>query len=76
MVIERAYRARIEDLWAEHSIFCSRAKLGFTAFTDAERAATPEVRKRMLKLADDEPSATLNAVTLCAPDALAVEDQV
>jgi len=34
-------QARIQDLSAEHSICCSRAKLGFTDFTEAERAATP-----------------------------------
>jgi hypothetical protein len=33
------FQARIEDLSAEHSIFCSRAKLGFTDFTEAECAA-------------------------------------
>jgi alpha-ketoglutarate-dependent 2,4-dichlorophenoxyacetate dioxygenase len=41
---------KIEDLWAEHSIFCSRAKLGFTNFTDAERAATPAVRRAVVRV--------------------------
>ncbi|MDR3534179.1 MAG: TauD/TfdA family dioxygenase [Rhodopila sp.] len=43
-------QAKIEDLWAEHSIFCSRAKLGFTEFTDAERAATPPVRRAVVRV--------------------------
>jgi alpha-ketoglutarate-dependent 2,4-dichlorophenoxyacetate dioxygenase len=43
-------QARIEDLWAEHSIFCSRAKLGFTTFTDAERAATPPVHRAVVRV--------------------------
>ncbi|HEX2943187.1 MAG TPA: TauD/TfdA family dioxygenase [Rhodopila sp.] len=42
-------QARIADLWAEHSIFCSRAKLGFTEFTDAERAATPPVHRAVVR---------------------------
>jgi alpha-ketoglutarate-dependent 2,4-dichlorophenoxyacetate dioxygenase len=43
-------QARIDDLWAEHSIFCSRAKLGFTDFTDAERAATPPVHRAVVRV--------------------------
>ena len=43
-------QARIADLWAEHSIFCSRAKLGFTAFTDAERAAMPPVHRAVVRV--------------------------
>lgn len=43
-------QARIADLWAEHSIFCSRAKLGFTDFTDAERAATPPVHRAVVRV--------------------------
>lgn len=43
-------QAKIEDLSAEHSIFCSRAKLGFTDFTDEERAATPPVNRAMVEV--------------------------
>ena len=37
-------KERIEDLVAEHSIFCSRARLGFTDFSDEERASLPHPR--------------------------------
>jgi alpha-ketoglutarate-dependent 2,4-dichlorophenoxyacetate dioxygenase len=43
-------QAKVEKLWAEHSIFCSRAKLGFTDFTDAERAATPPVHRPVVQV--------------------------
>lgn len=36
-----AMKARISDLVVEHSIFHSRAKLGFTDFSERERAALP-----------------------------------
>ena len=52
-------QARIEDLWAEHSIFCSRAKLGFTAFTDAERAATPPVHRAVVRVHPESGRKTL-----------------
>ncbi|MEO1494583.1 MAG: TauD/TfdA family dioxygenase [Pseudomonadota bacterium] len=42
-------KARIEGLVAEHSIFCSRGKLGFTDFTDAERAALPPVHRPLVR---------------------------
>lgn len=42
-------KTRVEDLVAEHSIFCSRAKLGFTAFTDQERAALPPVPRPVVR---------------------------
>ncbi len=38
-----ALRRQADTLVAEHSIFNSRAKLGFTEFSDAERAAMPPV---------------------------------
>lgn len=41
---------RIEDMVAEHSIFCSRGKLGFTEFTDAERASLPPVRRPLVRV--------------------------
>lgn len=40
---------RIEDLVAVHSIFCSRQKLGFTDFTDEERAALPPVKRPLVR---------------------------
>lgn len=44
-----ATKARIENLVAEHSIFTSRAKLGFTNFSDEERAAMPPVPQRLVR---------------------------
>lgn len=41
---------RIDGLVAEHSIFCSRAKLGFTDFTEAERAALPPVQRPLVRV--------------------------
>ena len=40
---------QIEDLVSEHSIFCSRAKLGFMDFTDEERAALPPVHRPLVR---------------------------
>lgn len=40
---------RIEGLVSEHSIFCSRAKLGFTDFTEEERAALPPVHRPLVR---------------------------
>ena len=42
-------KARVEGLVAEHSIFCSREKLGFTGFTDEERAALPPVHRPIVR---------------------------
>lgn len=42
-------KARVEGLVAEHSIFCSRARLGFTSFTDEERAALPPVHRPVVR---------------------------
>lgn len=42
-------RARIADMVAEHSIYTSRAALGFTDFTAEERAALPPVLHRLVK---------------------------
>lgn len=42
-------KARVEGLVAEHSIFCSRAKLGFYEFTDEERAALPPVHRPVVR---------------------------
>ncbi len=43
-------KARIEDLVVEHSIFHSRGQLGHTDYTDAERAALPSVRHRLVRV--------------------------
>jgi alpha-ketoglutarate-dependent 2,4-dichlorophenoxyacetate dioxygenase len=43
-------RSRIEDLVAEHSIFHSRGQLGHTDYTDAERAALPSVRHKLVRV--------------------------
>lgn len=40
---------RIEHLAAEHSIFTSRAKLGFTDFTEEERASLPPVARPLVR---------------------------
>lgn len=43
-------KARIEDLVAEHSIFHSRGQLGFTDYTQAERAALPSVQHKLVRV--------------------------
>jgi alpha-ketoglutarate-dependent 2,4-dichlorophenoxyacetate dioxygenase len=43
-------KARVEGLVAEHSIFCSRAKLGFTEFSEEERRATPPVHRALVRV--------------------------
>ncbi len=40
----------IEDLVAEHSIFHSRGQLGHTDYTEAERAALPSVRHKLVRV--------------------------
>ena len=40
---------RIDKLVVEHSIFHSRAKLGFTDFSDRERAALPPATQLMVR---------------------------
>jgi alpha-ketoglutarate-dependent 2,4-dichlorophenoxyacetate dioxygenase len=44
-----AMQEMIEPLVAEHSIFHSRALIGFTDFTDEERAAMPPVPQRLVR---------------------------
>ena len=39
--LTEAMKTRLEGLVAEHSLFTSRARLGFTDFSDEERAAMP-----------------------------------
>ena len=43
-------KAKIDGLVAEHSIFESRAKIGFTSFTDEERAAMPPARQSLVRV--------------------------
>jgi len=47
--LPQATQRRLEGLVAEHSIFTSRAKLGFTNFTDEERAAMPPVPQMLVR---------------------------
>jgi alpha-ketoglutarate-dependent 2,4-dichlorophenoxyacetate dioxygenase len=42
-------KRKLEGLIAEHSIFYSRARLGFTEFSDQERAAMPPVPQVMVR---------------------------
>jgi alpha-ketoglutarate-dependent 2,4-dichlorophenoxyacetate dioxygenase len=42
-------KARIDSLIAEHSIFHSRGLLGHTDYTEAERAALPTVRHKLVR---------------------------
>ena len=42
-------QAELRPLVARHSIFHSRAKLGFSNFSEAERQALPEVRQRLVR---------------------------
>ena len=42
-------KARIEDLVCEHSLIYSRATLGFTDLTEAERATMRPVRQRLVR---------------------------
>jgi alpha-ketoglutarate-dependent 2,4-dichlorophenoxyacetate dioxygenase len=44
-----AMKAKLEGLVAEHSIFHSRAQLGFTDFSEEERAALPPVPQMLVR---------------------------
>jgi alpha-ketoglutarate-dependent 2,4-dichlorophenoxyacetate dioxygenase len=43
-------KVRIETLQAEHSIFVSRGKLGFTEFSEEERRANPPVHRALVRV--------------------------
>ncbi|WP_157817341.1 TauD/TfdA family dioxygenase [Bradyrhizobium sp. SK17] len=43
-------KTRLEGLVAEHSIFASRAKLGFTDFSEDERRALPPVHRALVRV--------------------------
>jgi alpha-ketoglutarate-dependent 2,4-dichlorophenoxyacetate dioxygenase len=47
--LPEAMQEMIEPLVGEHSIFHSRALIGFTDFTDEERAAMPPVPQRLVR---------------------------
>jgi alpha-ketoglutarate-dependent 2,4-dichlorophenoxyacetate dioxygenase len=47
--LEQATREQIEDLVAEHSIFYSRRLIGYTEFSDEERAALPPVPQSIVR---------------------------
>ncbi len=48
--LDGATKARIDDMVAVHSIFTSRALLGFEEFSDEERRALPPIRRRMVRV--------------------------
>ena len=48
-----AMKQRLEGLVAEHSIFNSRARLGFTNFSDDERAALPPSPQMLVRIIPD-----------------------
>ena len=48
--LDAATKAQIEDLVAEHSLFYSRSLLGYTNFTEEERAAFPPVARRVVRV--------------------------
>ncbi|QQS12514.1 MAG: TauD/TfdA family dioxygenase [Rhodospirillales bacterium] len=52
-------QARCRDLVAEHSIWHSRAQIGFTDYSEAERAALPPVPQRLVRRHPGSGRATL-----------------
>ena len=51
--LPEATKRRLDTLVAEHSIFNSRAKLGFTNFSDEERAGMPPVPQVLVRTLPD-----------------------
>ena len=51
--LPEATRRRIDGLKVEHSIFHSRAKLGFTDYSERERAALPPARQVLVRTIPD-----------------------
>jgi alpha-ketoglutarate-dependent 2,4-dichlorophenoxyacetate dioxygenase len=49
-VLPERMKMRIETLQAEHSIFVSRGKLGFTEFSEEERRANPPVHRALVRV--------------------------
>lgn len=60
-------KKRIDGLIVEHSIFTSRAKLGFTEFSDEERAALPPVPQVMVRTIPENDRKSLYLASLLAP---------
>jgi alpha-ketoglutarate-dependent 2,4-dichlorophenoxyacetate dioxygenase len=52
-------KRQIDDLVAEHSLMYSRARIGFSDFTPAERTAFEPVRRRMVRTIGDAGRRTL-----------------
>jgi alpha-ketoglutarate-dependent 2,4-dichlorophenoxyacetate dioxygenase len=48
--LDAATKEQIEDLIAEHSVFYSRALLGYTDFTEEERMAFPRVPQSLVRV--------------------------
>jgi alpha-ketoglutarate-dependent 2,4-dichlorophenoxyacetate dioxygenase len=48
--LDEETKVLIENLEAEHSIFNSRGQLGYTAYTEAERAALPSAFHRVVRV--------------------------
>ncbi|MEK9672489.1 MAG: TauD/TfdA family dioxygenase [Rhodospirillaceae bacterium] len=48
--LSQKMKDRIENLVAEHSIFTSRMKLGFTEFSEEERALHPPTRRGLVRV--------------------------
>jgi len=48
--LDDAMKARIEDMVAVHSIYTSRAVLGFENFSEEERAALPPIRRPLVRI--------------------------
>lgn len=54
-----ALKTEVEGLIAEHSLFHSRAQVGFTTFSDEERAALPPARQLICRTHPDSGRKTL-----------------
>ncbi|MEM7267618.1 MAG: TauD/TfdA family dioxygenase [Pseudomonadota bacterium] len=70
-------KAKIDGLMAEHSIFTSRAKLGFTDFTQEEKDALPPVLRPLVRMHEESGRKTLYLAShigriegMATPDAL------
>ena len=57
--LDEATKARIDELVVEHSIFTSRAKLGFTDFSAEERAKLPPVKQVLVRTLPENGRKTL-----------------
>ena len=57
--LPEAMKQRLQGLVAEHSLLYSRAKLGFTQFTDSEKRAFTPVRRPLVRLHPESGRTTL-----------------